>query len=261
MRRHARRVGRRVRIIAATQVGDMSRARNTVFGWVLAIVLIAVFASLGAWQLRRGVEKQGMLDAAAQITGSRSARPLAVAADPERAGDYDWAEGTGDFDPRGPLWLDNQQRAGRVGVRAYRIFHPDEGATLLVDLGWLPLAGDRVMPAVELPPGRLQLRGLLARPPSTGIALGSGMARSGDGWLLTRVDLDAITAATDLPEPLAPRVLRLDPALPLGYDRDLTLLANTLPPAKHRGYALQWFGLALAVLVTALILTFRRPRR
>ena len=258
MRRQARRVGRRVRIIAAAQVGDMSRARNTVFGWALALVLVAVFASLGAWQLRRGVEKQAMLDAAARITELRVARPLSAAAEP---GGYDWAEGAGSFDPRGPLWLDNQQRAGRVGVRAYRIFHPDQGAPLLVDLGWLPLGGDRVMPAVELPPGRLQLRGLLAPPPSTGIALGSGLARSGDGWLLTRIDLAAITAATDLPEPLAPRVLRLDPALPLGHDRDLELLANTLPPAKHRGYALQWFGLALAVLVTALILTFRRPRR
>ena len=261
MRRQTRRVGRRARIIAAAQAGGMSHARNTVFGWTLALVLAALFASLGAWQLRRGVEKQAMLDTAAQITGSRIARPLALAADPARTRGYDWAEGTGSFDPRGPLWLDNQQRAGRVGVRAYRIFNPETGAPLLVDLGWLPLAGDRVMPAVERPPGRLQLRGLLAPPPSTGIALGSGLARSGDGWLLTRIDLDAITAATGLPQPLAPRVLRLDPALPLGYDRDLVLLANTLPPAKHRGYALQWFGLALTVLVTALILTFRRPRR
>jgi len=239
----------------------MRRVRATVFGWTLAIALIAVFASLGAWQLRRGVEKQGMLDAAARITDVRAARPLAAAAAPAHARGYDWAEGSGRFAARGPLWLDNQQRDGRVGVRAYRIFQPDAGAPLLVDLGWLPLSGERVMPAIALPPDRIVLRGLLAPPPSTGIALGSGLARSGDGWLLTRVDLGAIAAAADLPDPLAPRVLRLDPALPLGYERDLELLANTLPPAKHRGYALQWFGLALAVLVTALILTFRRPRR
>ena len=56
----------------------------------------------------------------------------------------------------------------------------------------------------------------------------------------------------------SPRVLRLDPDLPLGYTRDLALLANTLPPDKHRGYALQWFALALAVLVTALVLSLRK---
>ncbi len=78
--------------------------------------------------------------------------------------------------------------------------------------------------------------------------------------MLTRVDPAAIAASTGLSVPLAPRVLRLDPALPLGYERDLQLLANTLPPDKHRGYAVQWFALALAVLVTALILTFRKAR-
>jgi cytochrome oxidase assembly protein ShyY1 len=59
---------------------------------------------------------------------------------------------------------------------------------------------------------------------------------------------------------LAPRVLKLDPALPIGYARDLDVLPNTLPPARHLGYAVQWFGLALTVLVTALVLTFRKPR-
>ena len=44
---------------------------------------------------------------------------------------------------------------------------------------------------------------------------------------------------------LAPRVLQLDPALPLGYARDLDMLPNTLPPERHLGYAVQWFGLAL----------------
>jgi cytochrome oxidase assembly protein ShyY1 len=56
-------------------------------------------------------------------------------------------------------------------------------------------------------------------------------------------------------------VLRLDPVVPLGYERDLQLLANTLPPERHRGYSLQWFALAVAVLVTALILTFRKARQ
>ena len=59
---------------------------------------------------------------------------------------------------------------------------------------------------------------------------------------------------------LPPRVLRLDPALPLGYVRDLDILPNTLPPQRHLGYAVQWFALAAAVLATALLLTFRKPR-
>ncbi|MFD0740317.1 SURF1 family protein [Lysobacter koreensis] len=239
----------------------MSRTRNLWVGWLLALPTIVLFVGLGLWQARRAVEKQAMLDGAARVLAARSALPLAAAADPLRARAVDWAAGSGAFDPRGPLLLDNQQRDGRAGVRAYRIFVPTQGAPLLVDLGWLPLAGDRALPAVARPAGTLALRGLLAPPPSAGIALGPGIARGGEGWLLTRVDMAAIARDTGLSLPLAPRVLRLDPALPLGYARDLALLANTLPPDKHRGYALQWFALALTVLVVALLLTFRRPRR
>ncbi|QQP94542.1 SURF1 family protein [Lysobacter enzymogenes] len=239
----------------------MSRRGNLLFGWSLALAAIALFANLGLWQARRAVEKQAMLDAAAQVLSERVPQPLSRAADPQRAHAYDWAAGQGRFDPRGALLLDNQQRGGRAGVRAYRLFLPDGGEPLLVDLGWLPLGGERKFPAVPKPEGELALRGLLSAPPSVGIPLGPGIGREGQGWLLTRVDTRAIAAALGLPAPLAPRVLRLDPALPLGYDRDLELLSNTLPPDKHRGYSLQWFALAAAVLATALILTFRRPRR
>lgn len=239
----------------------MSRSRTLLLGWTLAVLAIASFASLGAWQSRRAVEKQAMLDAAARVLKARDPVPLAAAADAARRRDYDWSSGAGEFDPRGPLWLDNQQRAGRAGVRAYRLFVPSQGEPLLVDLGWLPLSGDRALPVVERPSGCIVLRGLLAPPPSTGLAMGEGIVRQGDGWLMTRIDTARISAALGLSPPLAPRVLRLDPALRLGFERDLQLLANTLPPDKHRGYALQWFALALTVLVTAMILTFRRPRR
>ena len=81
-----------------------------------------------------------------------------------------------------------------------------------------------------------------------------------DGNLLA-IGLDRAQLADTLKMPnLAPRVLKLDPALKFGYDRDLEILPNTLPPERHLGYAVQWFGLALAVLITALVLTLRRRR-
>lgn len=238
----------------------MTRRGHLLVGWTLAVAAIVLFTSLGTWQSRRAVEKQAMLDAAAEVLARRVPRGLEAAADPERRHAYDWAEGRGEFLDRAPLLLDNQQHEGRVGVRAYRVFQPESGQRLLVDLGWLPIGGQREMPDIGLPSGTQRLGGLLSAPPSAGLALGPAMAREGDAWLLTRVDMDAIARALDLGESLAPRVLRLDPALPLGYTRDLVLLPNTLPPDKHRGYAVQWFGLALTVLATALILTFKKKR-
>jgi len=247
-------------IIAVRARPGVSRPRNLLVGWALAVLAIALFVRLGFWQAQRAVEKQAMLDAAAQVLAQRKAVPLAQAADPARLRDYDWAIGSGQFAERGPLWLDNQLRNGRAGVHAYRVFLPEDAAPLLVDLGWMPLPADRAMPAVALPQGTIEVRGLLVPPPSSGLALGEGIVRQDTGWVLTRVDIDVVSRTLELPAPLAPRVLRLDPALPLGYERDLQLLANTLPPEKHRGYSLQWFALALAVLATALILTFRKAR-
>ena len=126
----------------------MSRRRTLIVGWTAALLAIALFANLGLWQSRRALEKQAMLDAAAAVMADRTPRPLSLAGDATRARDYDWAVGTGTFDARAALLLDNQQRNGRAGVRVYRIFVPVQGAPMLVDLGWLPLAGDRKLPKV-----------------------------------------------------------------------------------------------------------------
>jgi cytochrome oxidase assembly protein ShyY1 len=84
----------------------------------------------------------------------------------------------------------------------------------------------------------------------------------GDGDALVAIGLDPPGLAGALGQPqLGARVLRLDPALPMGHARDLDMLANTLPPERHLGYAVQWFALAAAMLVIALILSFRRTRR
>ncbi len=245
----------------------VSRSATRLVGWIAAILLIAVFASLGQWQLSRMHQKQAMLDAVATVLEAREKQPLARAADRARAQDYDWVEGRGRFTTGRAFVLDNQIEAGQPGLRVYRMFAPDDGAPLLVDLGWTPIV-DRAtrLPAADIVSGTglageaMVLRGLLSPPPSAGIALGPPLVE-GAAFLMTRIDGAAIAAAAQLDGALPPRVLKLDPAVPLGYARDLAILPNTLPPAKHLGYAVQWFGLALAVLATALLLTFRKSRR
>ena len=239
----------------------MSRPTGKLFGWMLAAVVIAGFSTLGVWQLGRAKQKEAMLAASQQVLAERKALPLSAASDPARQQAYDWAAGEGRFLDTPAILLDNQTRASQPGIRVYRVFQPAvESAPLLVELGWLPLPGDRRMPGVALPSGEVTVSGLLVAPPSAGIATPVA-APQADGNLLT-VGLDhaVLTAALDMPT-LAPRVLKLDPAQPLGYTRDLDILPNTLPPERHLGYAVQWFGLALAVFITALLLTLRRRRQ
>ncbi|KLI97630.1 SURF1 family protein [Luteimonas sp. FCS-9] len=244
----------------------MSRRTRLAAGWGVALLLVVAFAALGQWQLTRMHDKRAMLEAVERTLSARRAVPLSHAGDDARRRDYDWAAGRGRFVDAPAFVLDNQIHDGRPGLRVYRLFAPDDGAPLLVDLGWTPIAERTArMPAADVLHGEgllgrtLDLRGLLAPPPSAGLALGPAIGQ-GPAWLMTRFDAPAIASAAGLAA-LPPRVLRLDPALPAGYARDLDILPNTLPPEKHLGYAVQWFGLALTVLVTALVLTFRKPRR
>jgi surfeit locus 1 family protein len=234
-------------------------SRNRVLLWALAVLVIALFTRLGVWQLARMHEKQAMLAASRAVLADRKAKPLAIAADPQRARDYDWAGGAGHFVDAPAVLLDNQAHDGRIGVHAYRAFQPAGGTIMLVDLGWLPLAGDRRMPSIARPEGVLRVTGLLAPPPSGGMVSGVAVRQPDGNLLSVALSIPALRQALRLPE-LAPRVLKLDPALPFGYVRDLDILPNTMPPQRHLGYAVQWFGLALTVLITALVLTFRKPR-
>ena len=189
------------------------RARNLRVGWLLAAVAMVAFAAAGRWQLGRMHEKDAMLGAAAAALAQGEPQPLLLASDPGRSSAYDRARGTGRI-ANATVWLDSQVRGGRSGVRMYCVLFPDEGVQpVLVDAGWWPLDGRRELPVFGCPAGATQsVRGLLAPPPSTGIATGEPMAASGDArWLAARLDLPAIEAALKLSTGLAPRVLRLDP--------------------------------------------------
>lgn len=245
---------------------------NAVFGWTLAVAVIALFCTLGFWQLGRGSQKQAMLDEVQQVVAQRKVLPLSVADDSSRRSGYDWTAGRGRFLQQPAILLDNQINHGRVGIRVYRLFQPDTvqpdspqrpdeaSAPLLVDLGWLPLPGDRRLPMIEPMSQITQVSGLLAPPPSAGIAT-PGVTPTPQGDLLSiGLDHAVLSQALSLPQ-LAPRILKLDPDLPFGYQRDLEILPNTLPPARHLGYAVQWFGLAAAVFVIAVVMTLRQRRR
>jgi cytochrome oxidase assembly protein ShyY1 len=224
-------------------------------------------------------EKQAMLAEAAKAQDHTRPQPLLLASDRRRAQAFDWSVGAGRL-ANVTVWLDNQQRNGRVGVRMYCVLLPEIGTqAVLVDAGWWPLNGTRVLPVFGCPARETQrVRGLLAPPPAEGLIHGAALARQAADkqdekqddtrWLAARMDLPAIAKALNLPTGLAPRVLRLDPtrqhddagAMLAPGERDLEILPNTLTPERHLGYAVQWFGLAITVLVIALVLTLRKKK-
>lgn len=235
--------------------------------WSLALVCLAVFLRAGFWQLGRAVDKEAQLAAAAAVLATRQPVPLAQALSAMPA----WVAVEGQFLPIPALRLDNQRRGPEVGVQVYRAFRTEGDEVLWIDLGWRPLPADRQVPDEGLLDSEPQaLHGLLVPPPSAGLALGPAASALADGGRLAlRLEpgvlreaaiVAAATSSTSARSSsvIDSAVLRLDPNLALGYERDLDLLTNTLSPEKHRGYALQWFGFAAGLLLLSLFLQFRR---
>ncbi len=234
-------------------------------GFALAALLgVALFAIAGVWQLDRGLGKQARLAQQSAALQANVDLPLvqALAAEAE-PGAVRRAAGRARFlTPL--LLLDSQQRAGRVGLRVYgvaAVAGAETDSRLLVDMGWLPMGPNRIIPTLQAPEGERELRGLLVPLP------GQGMRLAPNPWpsslatpvLLNTLDAGEIERAFGVA--LASVVLRLAPELDYGYERDLEALPNTLPPERHYGYAVQWFGLAATVAVVYLVLTWRSRRR
>ena len=239
----------------------MKKLRWSFFGWwLLALLVAAGFARLGFWQASRADEKrEQIVQVDAILQDERSVNLLAQTGQP-----FTWVQGQGRFLPSPVILLDNQQRNGKVGVQTYGVLVPDEAPDqrLLVDLGWLPMDGQRNWPAVSVPQGTVAVSGLRTNPPAVGIKLGDAaqsMQRKGNQWLVVYIDTQELSQA--LGAPVSSQVLRLDPKLPMGSERDLALHINSLPPERHMGYAVQWWGLALTVLIVALVLSWRFRRR
>jgi cytochrome oxidase assembly protein ShyY1 len=240
--------------VRARPVNQGMRAR---IGWLALALLVAVgFATLGVWQYGRARSKEDLL-AAWRRAATTPAMALSDAlartpALPRRV------VGRGRYERDATLLHDNQIRDGRAGAMVYTLFRP-AGSTrsVLVNRGWVPLTADRrIAENLAAPQAEVELRGVLAAPPRAGLALGEArFARGPTPTLLTRIEPATLRASLDAD--LAEVVVQLDADGQGGFRRDWQPLPNTLPPARHRAYAVQWFALALAVLATYTILAWR----
>lgn len=235
----------------------MRLRRPSWFALALTLVGVAVFVRLGFWQLHRADEKEALLRlfAAAAQAPVEDFAAVAGRVAPER---YPHVRVPGRFVPQRDYLLDDQVVGGQVGVRVFAPFLPDAGGTLLVNLGFLPRQGaQRRLPELPpLPSGATTLTGLYAPPPPAGLKLGGDALPHETRWPKLTIYLDLEAVGADLGRRLYPRVLLLDrdPASP--YVRLWT--PDVMPPARHLGYALQWFSFAIAAVVIFLALHRRR---
>lgn len=226
------------------------------FAVLLALAGVAAFSTLGFWQLRRAADKALLL---AAFASADVRQPVTLAEARRHAAEdaYPHVRVRGWFDPQHTYVLDDQVRDGRQGRFSFAIFVPQDGArALLVNRGFLARAESETQP--PLPEGEVELSGLYAPAPGSGLRLGGNALPRSARWPKLTIYIDPAEIAQDAGRELDDRVLLLDADPSSGFVREWT--PQIIPPERHRGYAFQWFGFAFASIVIFIVLHWRHPK-
>jgi surfeit locus 1 family protein len=219
------------------------------------ILLGAAFAAAGFWQLSRAAEKRDLLRA---FEAGAAAQPVpAPAAEADVAAlRYRAIRATGHYDAAHQVLLDARTRAGQAG---YEVLTPLRSGhrAILVNRGWVPANPDRaVLPDITTSAGERTVTGLLDHLPRAALTLSGVAAGPSAVWPQRMLYPAAGDIGRALGYAVADYQLLLGPDEPDGYLRDWRPAALT--PRQHLGYAVQWFALAVTLVVIYALSSFRR---
>ncbi len=231
--------------------------RPSWFAIALVCAGVAAFSYLGVWQLHRAAEKEQLL---LSYAGAASAPTISLNQARSQTTPLvnPHVSVSGRFDTLHGYLLDDQIRDGRQGVLAFALFEPDDGGLpLLVNRGFVERKQTDQLPA--LPVGNLQLSGLYAPAPGSGLRMGGNPLPAQDHWPKLSIYIDPAEIAEDLKRKIDTRILLLDADPASGFIREWT--PQVMSPDRHRGYAFQWFCFVVAAIVIFIVLHWRRETK
>lgn len=235
--------------------------RKLIFAAIAAVVGIVAAASLGSWQMRRGDAKLAL-----QVQADAAERVEPVVLEPSIAS-FDKLASllprrvrvSGVFDAAGTIYLDNRTLNGVAGVYVLTpLIIARELPAVLIDRGWKARdMQDRTRVDAPAPPaGTVDVEGLAVARPSVLLELGSHPEHRIPG-LWQNLDYEAYEQASG--RRVARFVIRQAPPGTGSLD---SLRREWPQPAdgvdRHRGYAFQWYSLAVLIAALAVGLGWRQ---
>ncbi len=202
--------------------------------YVAGVLVCVLTVQLGLWQTRRAEEKRQLGE---HLAASARVPPAIVSG----VSDIDeWApvQLSGRWIVAKSILLDNRVQDGRAGYHVYMPLETGGGEMVLVKRGWLPAGRDRTqLPALTTPDGEVTVVGRVRYPELKPFTLS---AQAGNGRLWQYLDVPAYRTWSGLP--VAAAIVEQTSASNDGLVRDWP--RPDLGIDRHKGYAVQWFGLA-----------------
>lgn len=222
----------------------------------LAAVIVALIAlSLGNWQTRRAEEKSRI----ANVQAEQSALPpldLQLISKEQNPANYRSVIASGSFIKQWPIYLDNRPYQGKAGFYLLMPFKLENSEKIiLVMRGWLPRdTQNRLqLPITPAPEGVVQIKGVVRESVGHVMQLGSEPTLQ-SGVIRQNLEVAELSKASDLKlenyiieqtNETSDQLIRDWPQPSFGMD-------------KHRGYAFQWYGLAITALLFFIVTGYKR---
>lgn len=236
----------------------LARLRHYRFDWklsLLTVLLLPLLVSLGFWQLAREQEKLALEEL---YEARREQSPQALdTLDIQRDLQYTQAWVEGEFDNEHLFLLDNRVHAGRAGYEVLVPLMTDSGWLVFVNRGWVGQGASRAdLPVPPALPAQARVQGNLYQPLGEAFVLG-GAELIGSGWprVVQTLDMALMAAQLDGSWRLFPYSLRLAANEPGVLVRDWPTV--NMSSTRHRGYAVQWFAMATALVLLYLYYSTR----
>ncbi|MBL4622668.1 MAG: SURF1 family protein [Immundisolibacteraceae bacterium] len=216
---------------------------------LVLLICLPILLRLGFWQLERAEYKTQLLGdlQQAQLITPRSIETLAeLKALPE----YTRVRLQGEYLVDRTSLLDNRYHDGRVGFNAVSMFRLSGSAeVLLLNRGWVALGQTRY-PLPDLPPlaGLVEVVGQVRAVPTDTIVLKEDQFQQ---WpqLVQNIDIDKLNSVIAEQLPTFWVLLAADQVSTLKRDWPVVIVG----PERHYGYAVQWFGMAIAFLAVMIM--------
>jgi cytochrome oxidase assembly protein ShyY1 len=206
---------------------------------------------LGFWQLQRAAEKSA-LSAAYEERQHRAATTLDALWDkPGEDLAYAAVQLRGQFLAGKYFLLDNQIRQGQFGYEVLGILQLSDGSgNVIVNRGWI--AGDAARQSVPVVPsvdGDVDINGYVYVAPGKPYLLQEQQLDSTWPQRIQAVEMDKLVSVVTALAPgrVFPHPVRSNSGEPGALEADWKIV--NVSPEKHHAYAVQWFAMALALLV------------
>lgn|SRR3990167_3231833 len=213
---------------------------------IIVLLLFILLVGCGFWQLHRAQAKQELLHTVA-INSSKPAQVWQPpVANPQP---YKHVALIGHYLPYTFL-IDNQYYKHQVGFNVVNPFQLINGKLILLDRGWIERGQQRLLvPKIVIPQGWLSLSGQVYYPDAhRGILLGSEIeAQQFNLTVIEQIDIKLMSNL--LHNFVYPFIIRLDKINHSNseYVRDWQI--SVISPERHYAYALQWFAMAITLLI------------